>query len=433
MSGEYYIVNYLVCIFDVYLVCDFVGYLEGVKPYFQKRRRRNTAILLAASAVFIFNLLNSTKINLISSMIINLIFIITVMKGSGVQKVVHFLLVLAIQYGAEFLLSTFFYAEFGEKARIADYTRILSTFVVKLITFVLYVTIKQFLPRKESSIDFKTFVMFMTVPIGSLGIMFTITYLEVDFSDNPFQRIVLIIFYMLVVGGNAMIYYAFRSYAINKKSIQVKNVLIDEKEMQLKYYQQVEGINRKNAEFHHDMCHYLKAIGNLAEGKENERIITLLNELEVEFSNSQKSNFCANSIVNTILNENAERAKEKGIACEVYVEPGFLIGKVQEADIVAILGNLFSNALEAAAKCTNGFINITMYMRNEGRFMIIKMENSYTGRLQKEEGKFQTCKKDKANHGIGIGRIEELTKKYQGSISFECDKQIFRVNLILST
>lgn len=433
MSGEYYIVNYLVCIFDVYLVYDFVGYLEGTRHYFQKVIRKNAAVLAAASAVFIFNLFHSTMINLISSMVINFIFIVVVMKGHVVQKVVHFLLVLAIQYGAEFLLATFFYAEFGKKVLNADYTRILSTFVVKLITFVLYVTTKQVLPKKEGCIDFKTFIMFMTVPIGSLGIMFTITYLEVDFSGNALQRVALIIFYILVVGGNAMIYYAFRSYAINKKSIQVKNVLIDEKEMQLKYYQQVEDINKKNAEFHHDMCHYLKAIGNLAEGRENERIITLLNELQVEFSNSQKSNFCANSIVNTMLNEDVDKAKEKGVTCEVYVEPGFMIGKVQEADMVAILGNLFSNALEAAVKCQKGFITITMYMRNEGRFMIIKVENSYTGKLQKEKGRFQTSKKDKANHGIGIGRVEELAKKYQGSLSFECDRQIFRAILILST
>lgn len=39
MEGEFYITNYLVCVFDIYLMYDFTGYYEGVKTYFQKGRR----------------------------------------------------------------------------------------------------------------------------------------------------------------------------------------------------------------------------------------------------------------------------------------------------------------------------------------------------------------------------------------------------------
>ena len=66
-----------------------------------------------------------------------------------------------------------------------------------------------------------------------------------------------------------------------------------------------------------------------------------------------------------------------------------------------------------------------------GNYMIIKTENSYTGRILKEGGHIITSKKDKANHGYGIRLIEQITKEYQGNVDIQTEEGMFKMTVIL--
>lgn len=46
MFWEYNLINFLVCVFDTYLIYDFVGYYEGVSPRLLTKKSRITVILL---------------------------------------------------------------------------------------------------------------------------------------------------------------------------------------------------------------------------------------------------------------------------------------------------------------------------------------------------------------------------------------------------
>lgn len=433
MYWEYNIINIFVCVFDTYLIYDFVGYYEGVKTKFAMKKRRIAAILLTAFVVFLVNLCNNAALNLFATLFINFLFIYLVMDGSLFQKCIHYLIIIAFQYGGEFLTAVFLVGRLGEVVTFSPSVKAYAVIVVKMLTFVLYLTIKQLVPRKNESIDKESFFMFILVPIASLGIMFTVTYLAVDFSQGPEKRFVLLTFYMMLVLGNTLVAYSFRRYAAIRRELQEQKRFIDEQEIKMKYYKQVDAVNKKNAEFHHDMCHYLRAIGNLAEDHQNSQILSILDELQVEFFGVEKKNFCSNTILNTVLNEELEEAREKRVSCEVYVEPGFSIGRIREADIISAVGNLYKNALEAASKSRNGFINITMFMENEGRFIIIKMENSYEGTILKDGDKLLTTKKNKLTHGIGIRRIKEVAKRYGGSLRTTYEGGVFQAVLVLSS
>lgn len=432
MEGKIYIINYLVCVFDVYLMYDFVSYYEGVKSNFEKRYSRICIILLTALAVFGVNLLNNTVINLCFTLIMNLLFICLVMNGSYLVKFVHFLVVVAVQYGGEFLASIFFAGGMNENIVITHYTKVYEIIVVKLLTFIIFMSLKQLVPQKNNCIDVGTFFMFMTVPIASLGIMFSIGCLDIDFAVMPIKRGILLAFYLMLMCGNALVFYAFQRYRVIQQKIHLQKDLIAQQVMELHHYQQVENINRRNAEFHHDMCHYLKVIGNLTEADQNKEIISILNELQVEFSEAQKKFYCSNAIINTMLNEECEEARAKKLSFDIYVEPGFHTGNVLEADLVSILGNLYKNAEEAAVKCDRGFIRIQMFMQNEGKFAVIKFENSFTGELLQEGDHFLTTKEEKSDHGIGVERVKELAERYHGRLIQTIDGRVFQSVLVLA-
>lgn len=432
MEGEFYITNYLVCVFDIYLMYDFVGYYEGVKGYFQKGHRIVLLILSMAFLVLGVNMLNNTTLNLVFTLTTNFLFICLVMKGRFFEKFIHFLAVLAVQYGGEFLTAVFFSKGLGLEILLPQYNKMLVAVIIKLVTFILYAVIKQIFPQKKIGIDTKSFFLFMTGPITSLGLMFSIAYLDVDFSSMPSKRGTLLIFYTLMIFGNALGYYAFRRYGITQQKIHLQKKLIAEQELELHHFQQVEYINRKNAEFRHDINHYLRTIGKLAENNRSKDILTILKELQIEFSDKENAYYCNNAIINTLISEEKEAARKKNVAYDIYVEPGFHIGSILETDMISIMGNLYKNAMEAAVQCEEGFIRVKMFMQNEGCFAVIKLENSFEGNLLWQGEQLLTTKADGANHGIGVGRVRELAEKYQGSLVHHVNGQIFQAVLVLT-
>ncbi len=433
MFLEYNLINFLVCVFDAYLIYDFVGYYEGVKPGFLTKKSRVAVVLFTACVTFFINLFNSTALNLFATLFINYLFIYLVMNGNIFQKCIHYLIIIAFQYGGEFLVTIMIANKIGEAALSSPGVRIYEVLIVKMINFVEYLLIKQLVPQRNDNIDKETFWIFMIIPVSDIGLMFSVTYLNNDFPDALFKRGTLHIFYMLMMLGNVLAAYAFRRYSAINKSLQTQKKLIEDYKVQLEYYRQVEDVNKKNAAFHHDMCHYLKVIGSLAEDNRNEQILSLLDELQIEFFEVNKQDFCSNPVLNNILNEEIREARRQRVDCRVYAEPGFSIGSIRETDLISALGNLYKNALEAASKSRNGFIKTTMFMENEGRFLVIIVENSYEGAILRDGEKFLTTKENKFIHGIGIERVREIAKRYGGSLRTVYEEGVFRAILVLST
>ena len=432
MFWEYNLINFLVCVFDTYLIYDFVGYYEGVSPRLLTKKSRITVILLTSCITFFINLFNNTALNLFATLFINFLFIYLVMNGNLFQKCIHYLIIIAFQYGGEFLTAIVIANRMGEAVLAYQNVKAYAVLIVKMINFIQYLLVKQLVPKRDDSIDKEAFFIFMIIPVSSIGLMFSVTYLNIDFSDTPVKRGVLLLFYLMLLLGNVLVAYAFRRYAAINKNLQAQKKLIEDYRVQLGYYRQVEVVNKKNAAFHHDMCHYLKAIGNLAEDNRNSQIISLLDELQIEFFKVDNQDFCSNPVLNTILNEEIKEARRQRVDCQVYVEPGFSIGSIRETDLISALGNLYQNALEAAAKSRNGFIKTTMFMENEGRFLVISMENSYEGAILRDGEKFLTTKENKFIHGIGIERVREIAKRYGGSLRTNYKEGIFRAILVLS-
>ncbi len=431
MFWEYNLINFLVCVFDTYLIYDFVGYYEGVSPRLLTKKSRITVILLTSCITFFINLFNNTALNLFATLFINFLFIYLVMNGNLFQKCIHYLIIIAFQYGGEFLTAIVIANRMGEAVLAYQNVKAYAVLIVKMINFIQYLLVKQLVPKRDDSIDKEAFFIFMIIPVSSIGLMFSVTYLNIDFSDTPVKRGVLLLFYLMLLLGNVLVAYAFRRYAAINKNLQAQKKLIEDYRVQLGYYRQVEVVNKKNAAFHHDMCHYLKAIGNLAEDNRNSQIISLLDELQIEFFKVDNQDFCSNPVLNTILNEEIKEARRQRVDCQVYVEPGFSIGSIRETDLISALGNLYQNALEAAAKSRNGFIKTTMFMENEGRFLVISMENSYEGAILRDGEKFLTTKENKFIHGIGIERVREIAKRYGGSLRTNYKEGIFRAILVL--
>lgn len=104
---------------------------------------------------------------------------------------------------------------------------------------------------------------------------------------------------------------------------------------------------------------------------------------------------------------------------------------IEDEDIVVILSNLLSNAIEACEKYSGKKV-IKLKFIKEGDDIIISVKNTYNGELEIRDGEIQTSKLyDSDEHGIGINNIIDVIEKYQGSYTIQNDKEEFYFSIML--
>lgn len=105
---------------------------------------------------------------------------------------------------------------------------------------------------------------------------------------------------------------------------------------------------------------------------------------------------------------------------------------IQSVDLVAILGNLLDNALEAIKNEEDRFRFVNLTIRRINDMMVIKVENGCSAKPTEMNGSLQTSKEDKTLHGWGLQSVRAAAERYDGTIETEYSNQIFRAVVTLS-
>lgn len=73
-------------------------------------------------------------------------------------------------------------------------------------------------------------------------------------------------------------------------------------------------------------------------------------------------------------------------------------------------------------------------MKKKGNILTIELENYYLANtIKSSNGVFKTSKNDDFNHGYGIKSMENIVKKYEGSINIWPDSEIFHLTITFIT
>ncbi len=97
-----------------------------------------------------------------------------------------------------------------------------------------------------------------------------------------------------------------------------------------------------------------------------------------------------------------------------------------------MLANILDNAIEAVMKIKQKdkriiSLNITC---NHG-LSILSIYNYFNNEIKVEDDVPLTSKKNKKEHGFGFKSIKNIVEKYGGALTFEADKEIFRLQITI--
>ena len=275
---------------------------------------------------------------------------------------------------------------------------------------------------------------FRHLDIFSFVLFFILAMLLVPMDYAELLDPVPLLFYFVLVLSVLVIYIAvFRmlvqAYEIRKAMLTLEQTQHQLQTQSIQYLRITETVKRERR-VRHDMRHHLLFILSLLdEGKTTEAKDYLLSQLDA-VSLRNFDTFCEYPAIDLILGYFSALAKENGVRFTVSVripeKPA-----VSDSDLAVILGNLLSNAFEASSSGSGPvppFIETSILSR--GNSFVITVDNSFSGELRMECGRYLSTKE--GHTGIGLDNIRDIAKKYDGDCEFSHDSHVFHASVILS-
>lgn len=240
------------------------------------------------------------------------------------------------------------------------------------------------------------------------------------------------ILYFSIIGfgtASIFIFYFICSVLIKDarmQSLQVENELVRN---QMSMYRSMEQNYRRQQKYMHDYKNQLNCIQGLLENGQVKESLDYIEELTGGIRKSADYVDTNHVIVNVILNQKYQYARENGITMVIRVNDLSCL-RMKKEDLVVLLSNLLDNAIEACKNISaDKIIQFKMIIEEED--LILSVRNPMDMPLKIEGKRILSSKKDQQNHGIGLLNIENVVRKNHGNSSMKCENGYFSFSAMI--
>ncbi|MCM1282901.1 MAG: GHKL domain-containing protein [Muribaculaceae bacterium] len=252
---------------------------------------------------------------------------------------------------------------------------------------------------------------------------------DVIYSTNPDRSHVYIAIGIPVI--NFIICYLI--YSVMKKEVQLREHIIfrDKLKSETAMYRSISENLERQQKRTHEYKNQIAAIRALAADGKLSELNTYLEKIDNNLQLRTNAVDTNHVIVNAILNTKYREAVEQGTVFVLKVNDLSKL-KMEDEDIVTILSNLLSNALEACGKCKGKERIVKLKFVLENGQCVISVKNSMEVKPVMEDGRFLTSKGEEAGeHGIGVRNIVEVIEKYNGRYVIDYDGEFFQMVILI--
>lgn len=408
------LILFFCCVIEIFLIYDYFYNFFEIKI---ERKYIKTVCAEAIGAIFLINILQSNILNLVLIPIILWIFVTVLFDFKLRIRFVYFIMAYIVMIGVEFLyiiLSNTTIALLAKTGLIPVSEYLWQLLLIKFLNYIVFIVLKQMSAKSKNRMTNKLFLIYLCVPVSTLGTMLAVLYSGIDIGNNIVLEILMTLFFVCMITGNMVLFYVFQKYTENLS----ENA---NQELELLYQREVERLtkiaewNENYNEIIHNTSHYLKVIGQLAYERRNDEICKVVDKLNGKLNREEICEYSNHKMLNIILSEYSIKAKNAGVGFDVYVEPGCILNHVQDVDFITMIGNLLDNAILAASKREkDSYVIVRIFMQKDGKLCVIKVVNDFAEELKEVRGKLISTKKEAGVHGIGLSSVSKIARQYNG-------------------
>lgn len=390
-------------------------------------------LLLCAAAVRTVNSFNNGFANLVFGMLIIAVQELVIFKDDYKREVFLLLIGEAVALFMELLVYLFLrkLAIWSLLRETLHYTPEIENFIMGILSYVLCWLIlhglKAYFLSTRYSMRERFPLSFFALPFST-----ALIYLSIFFGETGgrWTQYLLNLGYILLPAANILMFYTINKLFFVCEKYREQQLIEQQTVLQQRYYKHLEEIDMGHRRYAHDLKNLMASIRALASAGGNDDITALLGDMETELDSLTGRRYTSNNILNAILWEKSVLAKRYGVHMEIMADENPEWECIQGKDLIVMAGNLLDNAVEAAKKCTDGRVAVSLH--TEEHFLVMEVENTCIGSLRMDGDVFLSTKPDERDHGFGILNVRDTAEKYGGLLYIEQKDGCFTATLTIA-
>lgn len=423
------LVNVLACVFEAIIIFMFFdAYIEKN----ESTRLSMHAILFVILAVLIS--LSNIVLNL---GLLNLIFVIVIvfiimsiynrnLKMNLVLSIVSVVILTMSEIVVGLLTIMLTGVEMDKIGEITEY-HLLGAILSKLIAFFI---MKFFclIHRKDNDLKIKTsyWLLFLMMFISSGMSIFLIFRFQYE-SNLVVYNLASVLCSFGLLYSTFFTLYLYENLSVQAKMEQKHEIFQQQIKAQSKHLDEILITQREIKKLRHDLANHNISIQKYFEEGDCKSGLDYMKNMNELINISSGEITTGNTALDAIINTKRSIALSKNIKFMTNIQiPENIF--VDAIDLCIIFGNALDNCVEACERITDGEQWISISIVYEDDSLICKIANSAP---KTQSGFLHTIKKDRENHGFGIGNIESALSKYKNVCRFKHENEEFQLSFVI--
>ncbi len=181
----------------------------------------------------------------------------------------------------------------------------------------------------------------------------------------------------------------------------------------------------------HDVKNQFATLKALLHGGKYEEALKFLDEFELFASPVIEAVDCGNVVIDSALAVGKAKAREKGLNLQTRVAVPPVL-PISDSELVSIISNLVDNAIEACVREHLDGGVITVDLRFQRDYLLLRVENPVSDSLTEEERLRMESEKHGERHGWGTRIVRSIAEKYDGMVKYAVRDGKFRADVMLA-
>lgn len=193
---------------------------------------------------------------------------------------------------------------------------------------------------------------------------------------------------------------------------------------------EIRTLHQNTRRLKHDMKNHLLVIASYINEENYEQAKQYTSDILDKLNGMHSYVETGNSLMNHILNEKLQYAREQGILVKAEIE-NLAFKRMKSIDFSALLSNMLDNAIEASERESEIVREIQVTIVQRKGYETIGIKNRIPTSVLERNPNLQSTKAEKNQHGLGISQIKTIVASYQGMYDFYEEGDFFCVKVFI--
>lgn len=278
----------------------------------------------------------------------------------------------------------------------------------------LYMGIRHYRPERDFELSPPLWRLLLVLCIPPMGIVCSVILLGNRMYTDPVYMMMDTMLFLVAAVSFVGILWAMLTLNRQQK-LERENALAEQNR---KYYEAMEQQQFEVRRIRHDLANHLQTLLSLPAKEKDNYIRKMIENPAFE----KVLSYSGDATVNAVLTAKESLMRQRGISFYAKVDiPKEL--PFEKPDLCALFANALDNAAEACAALDPDKRQVGLNARAAKGILAVEVRNPHEGQFS--DSLPGTTKQDAKNHGYGLRSIQQIVKKYGGSMELRQEEGCF--------